>query len=65
MSFETELNELYKEIAQQVNDMIPTEWDNFYFNGEVKEGEGGVFFFLRQKVRNNTFFHIIFQNYIV
>lgn len=65
MSFETELNELYKEIAQQVNDMIPTEWDNLWFNGEVKEEEGGVFFFLRPKVRNSTFFHIIFQNYIV
>lgn len=65
MSFEIELNKLYNKIAQQVNDMIPTEWDNFYFNGEVKEGEGGVFFFLHTKVRSNTFIHIIFQNYIV
>ena len=48
MSFEIKLNELYKEISQQVNDMIPTEWDNFCFNGEVKEGEGGVFFFYAQ-----------------
>lgn len=49
MSFETELNRLYKEIAQQVNDMIPTEWDNFWFNGEVKDEEGGVFFFFKPK----------------
>ena len=56
MSFEIKLNELYKEISQQVNDMIPTEWDNFCFNGEVKEGEGGVFFFLCPRVRSNMFF---------
>ncbi|MFP9131361.1 immunity protein YezG family protein [Niallia sp. BSM11] len=60
MSFETELNELYKEIAQQVNDMIPTEWDNFYFNGEVKEGEGGVFFFFTPKGEEQH----IFSHYI-
>ena len=45
MSFEQELNKLYTEIAQQVNEMIPIDWDNFYFNGEVKDEEGGVFFF--------------------
>ncbi|MCM3439382.1 immunity protein YezG family protein [Metabacillus halosaccharovorans] len=49
VSFELELNRLYNEIAQQVNDMIPTDWDNIYFNGEVKEGEGGVFFFFTPK----------------
>ncbi|MFJ7678596.1 immunity protein YezG family protein [Peribacillus sp. NPDC097198] len=49
MSFEIELNKLYKDIAQQVNEMIPTEWENICFNGEVKEGEGGVFFFFTPK----------------
>ncbi|KGT37227.1 DUF600 family protein [Weizmannia sp. CD-2023] len=60
MSFETKLNELYKKIAQQVNDMIPTEWDKFYFNGEVKEGEGGVFFFFMPKGEEQP----IFSHYI-
>lgn len=45
MSFEIELNELYKQIAQQVNNIIPIEWSDLYFNGEVKDKEGGVFFF--------------------
>ncbi|MGG4548893.1 immunity protein YezG family protein [Rossellomorea marisflavi] len=45
MSFEIELNKLYNEIAQQVNDMILIVWGNFNFYGEVKEEEGGVFFF--------------------
>lgn len=49
MGFEAELNQLYYDIAQQVNDMIPTEWSNFYFNGEVKDEEGGVFFFFKPK----------------
>lgn len=49
MSFEIELNKLYNKIAQQVNDMIPIEWDNFYFNGEVKNDAGGVFFFFKPK----------------
>ncbi|MEW4284573.1 immunity protein YezG family protein [Priestia koreensis] len=60
MSFETELNELYKEIAQQVDDMIPTEWNNVYFNGEVKEGEGGVFFFFTPEGEDQH----IFSHYI-
>ncbi|WP_025150774.1 immunity protein YezG family protein [Bacillus sp. H1a] len=45
MSFENELNELYPKIAEKINEMIPAEWEEFYFNGEVKDGEGGVYFF--------------------
>lgn len=60
MSFEIELNKLYNEIAQQVNDMIPVEWEKFYFNGEAKEGEGGVFFFFTPKGEEQY----IFSHYI-
>lgn len=45
MSFENELNKLYRKIAEKINDMIPVEWEEIYFNGEVKDGEGGVYFF--------------------
>lgn len=45
MSFELELNKRYEQIAKHVNDMIPIEWSDFYFNGEVKDKEGGIFFF--------------------
>lgn len=66
MSFETELNVLYKSIAQQVNDMIPTEWDNFCFNGEVKDGEGGVYFFFTPKgEQQHIFSHYIPKLYSV
>jgi len=55
MTFETKLNELYSEIAQQVSDMIPVEWNELYFNGEVKVEEGGVFFFFIPVQHNNEF----------
>ncbi|MFS7398457.1 immunity protein YezG family protein [Carnobacterium maltaromaticum] len=45
MNFENELSLLYKEIAEQVSCMIPTKWDKFYFHGELREGEGEVYFF--------------------
>ncbi|WP_242214099.1 immunity protein YezG family protein [Bacillus cereus group sp. BfR-BA-01383] len=45
MSFENELNKIYRKIAEKINDMIPVEWEEFYFNGEVKDREGGVYFF--------------------
>ncbi|MFF2342695.1 immunity protein YezG family protein [Bacillus mycoides] len=45
MPFENELNKLYRKIAEKINDLIPVEWEEFYFNGEVKDGEGGVYFF--------------------
>lgn len=47
MIFESELNKLYHNIAQQVSDMIPTDWDEFFLNGEVINQEGGVFFFFK------------------
>lgn len=61
MSFEKELNKLYQQIAQHVNDMIPIKWTNFYFNGEVKDVDGGVFFFFTPKGDNEE---AIYSHYI-
>lgn len=41
------MNQLYRTIAEIIDQMIPTKWDDFYFNGEVENGEGGVFFFFK------------------
>ncbi|MBH0156677.1 DUF600 family protein [Fictibacillus sp. 5RED26] len=60
MGFETELNALYTSIAHQVNDTIPTRWNHFCFNGEVKDGEGGVYFFFTPKGEQQH----IFSHYI-
>jgi uncharacterized protein (TIGR01741 family) len=66
IGFEKELNVLYTSIAQKVNDMIPTGWDHFCFNGEVKDGEGGVYFFFTPKgVQQHIFSHYIPKLYCV
>ncbi|MFB6367855.1 immunity protein YezG family protein [Paenibacillus elgii] len=44
---EQKMNELYRTIAEIIDQMIPVKWDEFYFNGEVENGEGGVFFFFK------------------
>ncbi|MBC2366981.1 immunity protein YezG family protein [Listeria booriae] len=59
--FEQELNEIYVEIAQQANDMMPNNWNSFYLNGEVKDGEGGVFFFFNT---NDNLDEFIYSHYI-
>ncbi len=33
MGFEEKLNEMYQEIANHINDMIPTEWEQVYTMG--------------------------------
>ncbi len=45
MSMEKEMNEKYREIAETVNEMIPEEWEKFYFYGQVSETGGGTYFF--------------------
>ncbi len=49
MTIETEINILLEKVAQLVNETIPVEWKEFYFQSEVKEGDGGVFFFFNQR----------------
>ncbi|MGT2737007.1 immunity protein YezG family protein [Streptococcus orisratti] len=45
-----ELNALYKEVAQLVNDMIPDKWDKFVLNAEMdKTGSGTVYFFFKHQ----------------
>ncbi|EPD83700.1 immunity protein YezG family protein [Paenibacillus sp. HGH0039] len=44
---EQQMNDLYREIAETINQLIPEDWEDFYFNGEVENGEGGVFFFFK------------------
>ncbi|MCG1980762.1 TIGR01741 family protein [Staphylococcus epidermidis] len=42
--FEEKLNEMYQEIANHINDMIPTEWEQVYTMAYIDEGGGEVFF---------------------
>ncbi|MED3897470.1 DUF600 family protein [Priestia aryabhattai] len=66
-SFENELQTLYRKLTQKISDMIPVEWSSFYFNGEVKDGEGGVYFFYKVVGEENEYqySHLIPRTYQV
>ncbi|MBC1891426.1 immunity protein YezG family protein [Listeria booriae] len=60
MEFEKKLNTIYQKIAQKISDMIPDSWEKFYFNGEVKDGDGGVYFFFQvDSLGENIYSHYI------
>lgn len=40
------MNKLYREIAETVNEMIPEEWEKFYFYAQISETGGGTYFFI-------------------
>ena len=42
--FEENLNKMYQEIANKINEMIPVEWDKVYTMAYIDEGGGEVFF---------------------
>ena len=42
--FENQLSQLFNDIANNVNRMIPVTGNDFYFNVELKEGDGEAFF---------------------
>ncbi|CAG9614814.1 putative antitoxin YezG [Bacillus rhizoplanae] len=45
MSMEKEMNQIYREIAETVNEMIPEEWSRFCFYAQISETGGGTYFF--------------------
>ena len=44
MELEKQLNEMYQEIANHINDMIPTEWEQVYTMAYIDEGGAELFF---------------------
>ena len=44
MAFEENLNKMYQEIANHINEMIPTEWEQVYTMAYIDEEGGEVFF---------------------
>lgn len=39
------MNQIYNRIAETVNEMIPEEWEKFYYYAQISE-TGGVYFFI-------------------
>ncbi|MDE5781646.1 MAG: antitoxin YezG family protein, partial [Lachnospiraceae bacterium] len=47
--FEEKLDELYTELANIINEMIPVDWKKIYYLGEVEEGKlswNSIFYFI-------------------
>ena len=44
---EKKLNDLYREIAETVNEMIPENWSEFYFYAQISETGGRTYFFYK------------------
>ena len=60
--FENQLSQLFNDIANNVNRIIPVTWKDLYFNVELKEGmEKFYFILIRKKILKNIFSHMICQ----
>ena len=47
--FENQLSQLFNDIVNYVNRIIPVTWNGLYFNVELKEGDGEVLFYFNKK----------------
>lgn len=45
MGMENEMNLIYRRIAETVNEMIPEEWQTFYYYAQISDTGGGTYFF--------------------
>lgn len=52
---ENELNALYRNIAETVNEMIPEPWEKFLFYAQISETGGGTYFFYNSPNEPNHF----------
>ncbi len=44
MTFEEKLSKIYNEIANEISNMIPVEWEKVYTMAYIDDGGGEVFF---------------------
>ena len=57
MEFEEKLNEMYQEIANKINEMIPVEWDKVYTKAYIDDQGGEVFFNFIQSDSNDIHYY--------
>lgn len=61
MNFEDKLNNIYQEIANNANQIIPDEWKNIFMESEVTEDGGSVYFFYTLKKEEGFFILMILR----
>ena len=65
MEFEEKLNEMYQEIANKINEMIPAEWEQVYTMAYIDEGGGEVFLITLHLVVTTYITILVFQTIIM
>jgi len=54
------MQHIYQEIADTVNQMIPEEWEKFYFYAQISETGGGTYFYYNTP-RNSSFYQYNYE----
>ena len=65
-SMEEELGELYNKLANKIVSIIPTEWDEFHYLGEVEENKksySSVFYYKDSRTKEYVKSHKIPELY--
>lgn len=44
---EQSLNDLYRKISETIIEMIPEQWERFYYYAQISEDGGGTYFFFQ------------------
>ena len=55
---EKEMNRLYREIAETVNEMIPEEWKEIFLYAEFREGYKKVFFYYYSEIEGEPVYSL-------
>ncbi|EIT83670.1 cytoplasmic protein [Fictibacillus macauensis ZFHKF-1] len=59
MSFEQEMNAMYQVIAEKVHEIIPVEWERFYFYGNITDDGGANYFFFNTVENPNNYIYSV------
>ena len=55
---EEQLEALYREIAEKVNEMIPEAWSKFYYYAQISETGGRVYFFYKSEQHGDYIYNL-------
>ncbi|MBC1417824.1 immunity protein YezG family protein [Listeria fleischmannii] len=59
---EKELNLLYQEIAERINQMIPERWSDFYFYAQISKTGGGIYFYYKSEQHGDYIYNLDIPN---
>ncbi|MEZ2075580.1 TIGR01741 family protein, partial [Staphylococcus aureus] len=57
MNFEEKLSQMYNEIANEINGMIPVDWEKVYVIAYVDDGGGQVIFYYTKPGNDELYYY--------